>query len=279
MLASFLFVLVISWSCRCVHTKKLDSTIYYLLTYLLLPTTFLLDYLLTSCCFHLPTTTGDFHFRHLVAWLVPVRTQSQAPVSRFNVSSPITGGGHITLQTPPHPKEMCFHWDKRPIQSMGSLQSWGSKWTPDPLPAAIGSTGFPSAHNLNPRFPDLCFLTARSSVCQVNITLPVVPPRRPFFLQLFSRPKVSLLTSRGSDKPIFSLRRKKQPQRFVFHRKPQGWLPDFPSSKYWVGLSCYSLTRRLNLDHRLAGQTIASGISLDKIMVSLWSCILGCTGK
>ena len=25
---------------------------------------------------------------------------------------------------------------------------------------------------------------------------------------------------------------KKQPQRFVFHRKPQWWLPDFPSSKY-----------------------------------------------
>ena len=57
----------------------------------------------------MPTTTGDCHFRHLVAWLVPVRTQSQAPVSRFNVSSPITGGGHITLQTPPYPKEMCFH--------------------------------------------------------------------------------------------------------------------------------------------------------------------------
>ena len=94
----------------------------YLLTYYYLRLSYLIT-LLTSYCFHLPTTTGDFHFRHLVAWLVPVRTQSQAPVSRFNVSSPITGGGHITLQTPPYPKEMCFHWDKRPIQSTGSLQS------------------------------------------------------------------------------------------------------------------------------------------------------------
>ena len=135
----FSAVLVRSWSCRCVYTKRLDSTyITYLLTYYYLLLSYLFAYELTSCCFHLPTTTGDCQFRHLVAWLVPVRTQSQAPVSRFNVSSPITGGGHITLQTPPYPKEMCFHWDKRPIQSTGSLQSWGSKWTPDPLPAAIG---------------------------------------------------------------------------------------------------------------------------------------------
>ena len=101
-----------------------EARLYYiLLTYYYRLLSYLINYELTSYCFHLPTTTGDCHFRHLVAWLVPVRTQSQSQVSRFNVSSPITGGGHITLQTPPYPKEMCFHWDKRPIQSTGSLQS------------------------------------------------------------------------------------------------------------------------------------------------------------